>query len=38
MYGSRSTASESNQYASGFFTYTRIVSCLVGQRLRVFAP
>ena len=38
MYGSRSTASESNQYPAGSFTYTRIVSCLVGQRRRLLAP
>jgi hypothetical protein len=32
MYGSRSTSVESKWYAAGSFTYTRIVSCLAGQR------
>ena len=38
MYGSRSTASASKKCPPGVRTYTRIVSCLAGQRRRGLAP
>ena len=38
MYGSRSTSALSKWYFAGFLTYTRIVSCFVGQRYLARAP